>query len=167
MTGPQVESHPGGGANLIQAVYTQTGAVLTGTTLIPVDDTIPQNTEGDEYMTLAITPTNASNKLVIEAVAQVSHTDTTPGVVIMALFQDTTVNALAVVAESDSSKLSDRDAIQLVLRHEMTAGTISATTFKIRIGSRDTGTLTFNGDAGLRLFGGVYASHIRIQEVAP
>ena len=35
-----------------QIVATQTGAVATGTTTFPEDDTIPQNTEGDEYMTL-------------------------------------------------------------------------------------------------------------------
>ena len=53
-------------ARLVQVVNTQTGAVATGTTVMPIDDTIPQNTEGDQYMTLAITPTHASNKLLIE-----------------------------------------------------------------------------------------------------
>jgi hypothetical protein len=34
----------------IQQVYTQTGALATGTTQIPTDDTIPQITEGTEFM---------------------------------------------------------------------------------------------------------------------
>jgi len=52
--------------SLVQSVGTVTGAVATGTTQMVLDDTIPQNTEGDQYMTRAITPTNASNILEIE-----------------------------------------------------------------------------------------------------
>ncbi len=50
---------------VVQVVNTQDGAVATGTTVLPWDDTIPQNTEGDQYMSLSITPTNASNKLIL------------------------------------------------------------------------------------------------------
>ena len=50
----------------IQIVNTPNGSVATGTTTIPFDDTIPQNTEGNEYMTCAITPTNASSTLEID-----------------------------------------------------------------------------------------------------
>ena len=53
-------------ARLVQVVNTETGAVATGTTNAVADNTIPQNTEGDEYMTLAITPTNTNNKLLIQ-----------------------------------------------------------------------------------------------------
>ena len=53
---------------VVQVVNTTTGAVATGTTTMPQDDTIPQNTEGDEYMTLAITPKDATNKLKIDVV---------------------------------------------------------------------------------------------------
>ncbi len=58
-------------ARLVQVVNTETGAVATGTTVMPADNTIPQNTEGDEYMTLAITPTNTNNKLLIEVEWQI------------------------------------------------------------------------------------------------
>ncbi len=51
-----------------QVVVTQTGAVASGTTVIPYDDTIPQNTEGDEYITRSITPKSATSKLVIDVV---------------------------------------------------------------------------------------------------
>ena len=56
----------------VQVVNTQTGAVDTGTTAMPCDDTIPQNTEGDEFMTLAITPTSATNKLKIDVVFNIN-----------------------------------------------------------------------------------------------
>ena len=51
---------------IIKIGVTQTGAVATGTTQIPSDDTIPQNTEGDEYMTLAFTPNSATSTLIIQ-----------------------------------------------------------------------------------------------------
>jgi hypothetical protein len=39
--------------------------VVASTVSIPVDDTIPQNTEGAELMSVSVTPTSASNKLKI------------------------------------------------------------------------------------------------------
>ena len=45
------------------STYVNGSVVLSG-----LDDTIPQKTEGDEYMTLAITPASATNKLLIEVV---------------------------------------------------------------------------------------------------
>jgi hypothetical protein len=82
--------------SVLQVVNFQTGAVATGTTAIPIDDSIPQNTEGAEFMTLAITPTNTSNKLLIQVVMQLStNADANIGI---ALFQDSTANALAAQA---------------------------------------------------------------------
>ena len=53
---------------VVQVVNTQTGAVATGTTIMPGDDTIPQITEGNEYLTRTITPTDAANTLLITVV---------------------------------------------------------------------------------------------------
>jgi len=55
---------------VLQVVNVTDSAVATGTTQMPSDDTIPQNTEGNELMTLAITPTNSSNILLIQGVVQ-------------------------------------------------------------------------------------------------
>jgi hypothetical protein len=52
--------------SVLQVVNVQTGAVATGTSQTQNDDTIPQNTEGTEFITLAITPTSASSKLKID-----------------------------------------------------------------------------------------------------
>jgi len=146
---------------VVQVVNTQTGAVATGTTTIPLDDTIPQNTEGNEYMTLAITPRSATNKLKIEVqffYAQSGGAHTT-----VALFQDSTANALAAV--TDGTGVPDACS-PASLTHYMTAGTTSSTTFKVRAGGSSAGTVTFNGRAGARLFGGVGASSITITEIA-
>ena len=149
-------------SKVVQVVNTQTGAVATGTALIPPDNTIPQITEGTEFMTLAITPTSASNILYISAVANVSNSTT--NYMTMALFQDATANALAagMVYQSTAAAM-----VQNEILHKMTAGTTSATTFRIRIGAESAGTNTFNGGGGARLMGGVMASSITITEVTP
>jgi hypothetical protein len=147
----------------IQVVNVQDGAVATGTGVIPCDDTIPQNTEGDEYMTLAITPTNATNKLVIETVAYINSTDALATQTVSALFQDSTASALA--AQFCARNASASSVSICSIRHYMTAGTTSSTTFKIRASGCGAGTTTFNGSAGSRQLGGVSASSITITEV--
>lgn len=146
---------------VLQVVNTQTGAMSTGSTTIPNDDTIPQNTEGVEVMTLAITPKSATSKLKIEVV--VNCAVATTGNVIAALFQDGTANALAAVCEYTATSNGN---MRLVFTHYMTAGTTSSTTFKVRVGCNNAGTLTFNGAQGVRQFGGVMASSITISEIA-
>ncbi len=144
-----------------QVVSTLDGAVATGTTVIPFDDTIPQNTEGDEYMTLAITPTNANSVLIIEVVAHLAASVNQN--MTAALFQDSTAGALAA---ANVFKVSGAISL-LSFRHVMTAGTTSAITMKVRAGGDSAGTTTFNGIAGGRQQGGVLASSIVITEVLP
>jgi hypothetical protein len=146
---------------VVQVVNTQTGAVATGTTTIPTDDTIPQNTEGTEFMTLAITPKSATNKLRIQVTAIWAHTIGT-SYVTTALFQDSTANALAAAVYNTATA---NHAYTTTFTHYMTAGTTSSTTFKVRIGSGSAGTLTFNGSSGARNLGGVLASSITIEEI--
>jgi hypothetical protein len=147
---------------VLQVVSTQTGAVATGTTTLPVDDSIPQqSTEGTEFMTLAITPKSATSRLIIEVEALFSNSTT--AYCGMALFQDSTANALKATAFSGAAA----DAKPVRLRHVMTSGTTSATTFKMRAGPNAAATLTFNGAGGARFFAGIAASSIVITEVLP
>lgn len=150
--------------SVVQIANTQTGAVATGTTVMVDDDSIPQNTEGDEYMTLAVTPTNASNILYIDVVAVISNSSSSAGTLMCALFQDSTANALAASAEAYDTN-SDTRPRTMTFRHKMTAGTTSATTFKVRAGFDAAGTTTFNGQSGSRILGGVLASSITITEI--
>jgi hypothetical protein len=144
---------------VVQAKHYQMGAVATTTTLIPADDTIPQNTEGSEFLSLAITPTSATNKLLIEATLNVANS--AAGFLSGALFQDSTVSALA----AGLSFQPVNEMRQIAIRHEMVAGTTSATTFKVRGGGSAAGTTTLNGLAGGRIFGGVCISSLRITEI--
>jgi len=163
--GPTGPTGPAGASGVVvQVVRVQTGAVATGTTGFPLDDTIPQNTEGDEYMTLAITPASATNRLKIEVVAFLSPDALVW--VIAGLFQDTTANALAAFLEYATASGS---AASFAFTHDMVAGTTSATTFKLR-GGRATyagSVTTFNGLGGARYLGGTMASSLTITEYTP
>lgn len=140
----------------VQVVSTSSAATTSSTTTMPVDNTIPQNTEGFEVMTLSITPTSATNKLVI-SVETLSGNDTGNRNQAIALFQDSTVGALAATVQFQSQSGGD---ISLSLQHTMVAGTASSTTFKVRLGSSGAGTTTF----GNGRFGGIPHSGITITE---
>lgn len=144
---------------VVQVQSTNFSAVATGTTLIPFDDTMPQNTEGDQYMTQAITPKSATNHLSIEALSMTASSVSNHHII--ALFQDSTASALATDAHY---QVTNAGAAILKLHHDMVAGTTSATTFKIRLGQESAGTLTFNGVGGARKFGGITLSSIKITE---
>ncbi len=143
----------------VQTVNVQDGAVATGTTVIPYDDTIPQITEGDEYMTLAITPLNVNNILKIDVVFNGASTSGTQFMV--ALFQDTTADALAVATSIINPGSSMEN---FMFSYYVVAGTLSSTTFRVRAAATGAGTTTFNGAIGARKFGGVSSSSITITE---
>lgn len=148
--------------SIVQVVNVQSGAVASGSTVMPYDDSIPQNTEGDEYMTLAITPTSATNKLLIDVrvLGGLSAND----IAVSGLFQDSTAGALAAGWSAYQVNGADRN-VTINFTHFMTSGTTSATTFKVRAGAGTSGTFTFNGGSGSRKLGGVAASSITIREI--
>lgn len=145
--------------SVVQVVNTHTGSVATGTTTLPWDDSVPAITEGDEYMTLAITPSNSSNLLNIEVIWNgASSGDDQLSV---ALFQDATSAGLAAVSLRTGDVAGQ---FPIPINYWMTAGTTSSTTFRVRAGTHGSTTVTFNGSAGGRKFAGVCASSITITE---
>ena len=54
-----------GGGKLLAYWFASTTTAVSGTTLIPLDDTIPQITEGMELINVSVTPTNTSSKLKV------------------------------------------------------------------------------------------------------
>ena len=148
--------------SVVQVVNTQVTAMSTGTTVIPTDTSVPQNTEGDEYMTLAITPSDASNILYVEWVIAMFGVSAA-GPCYSCLFQDATAGALATVAQQIVG--ADHTA-HMVGRYRMVAGTASSTTFKIRCGHSNAATFTFNGDGGAATHGVSTVSSITITEIA-
>lgn len=153
-------------STIVQVVNTMDGGSNTGTTAIPNDDSIPLITEGDEYMTLAITPTSASNKLKIDVVLCGSHSAANEGIV-AALFNTDThlTEALAVAATDGNGGFPN----SVSFTHYMTAPGTGTYTFRVRASSNagSGATFTFNGTGGGRKHGGAAASSITIWEIIP
>ena len=148
---------------LVQEVSAINTTYSTTTTQIPGDDTIPQNTEGSEFLTLAITPTSATNRLEIEVTFPTSYSNTGSVIAIGALFQDTTADALAAIYGSQQHAASTARFLG-PLKHIMVAGTTSETTFKVRIGPDRAATLGVNGSNSGRKLGGVSNLIMTIKE---
>ncbi len=164
----QASAGGGGGAgqtvvgSVIQTVSVMDGEVGTGSTIFPDDDNIPDNADGDEYMSLAITPAGVCNWLHILAEWNGTAGSLSSSVQ-LGLFQDATVNALAKSYASRNATTSSNASGHL--SHIMLAGTNASTTFKIRAGVSTATTTTFNGLSSSRLGGGVQSSGIIIQEI--
>jgi hypothetical protein len=146
--------------DMVQVKENFSGASTTGTTLIPLDNTIPQITEGDQYFSQSITPSSSANVLTIEHVG--GYNSTAQNNVTVAFFQDTTANALAVSGPALISVAAN--AINMYLKYSMIAGTNLSTTFKLRAGQQNAGTLRLNGYSGAAIYGGVEASFLSVRE---
>lgn len=146
--------------SIVQTVISVDGAVATGTTTTPQDNSIPQITEGDQYITVTITPTSAINRL--EHSINVNGGASAGNSIIVALFQDATANALKAI----NHNLGANNVMNEVgFNHYMVAGTTSATTFRTRIGLVSAGTFTFNGQSSGQIFNGVALSSMRVTEI--
>lgn len=169
-TNGQVLSTNGSGAlswstvtssKILQVVNVNSASLASTTTQIPLDNTIPQNTEGTELFTLSVTPGNTNNKLLITVSLQISAMGA--GWTAAALFQDSVASALAAAICYIDTSTGSRS---LVFQHYMTAGTTSSTTFKVRYGPQISGTAYINGQGSTAIFGGTSNSSMTIQEVA-
>lgn len=146
--------------SVVQHQHSSSSAVDTTTTNIPIDDTVPQITEGKEALTVTITPKSASNLLIIEATAILSAGNSGTSASI-ALFQDATANALAASA----GHWPEANHMQPVsLQYRMAAGTTSATTFRLRYGPSAGDTCTLNGFSSARKFGAISKTTLTVTE---
>lgn len=147
--------------DIVQRKFSSSSTGASGTTVMPFDNTIPQNTEGNEFMTLAITPQHAANLLFVAHVG-VYGASTSNDNISVALFQDSTASAKAAVA---SIHVNAADVVTVPVAYMAQAGTTSSTTFKIRAGTAGAGTTYFNNSNGTQLFGGVCYSAMAITEI--
>lgn len=125
----------GSGGKVAQVVVASTNIPATTTLLIPIDDTIPQNTEGAEFITATITPTNASSNLIIEFEAWCSAS--AANTLTFALFRDSDADAI----QTTGKRIAAINIIeQCRLKYIVSAGSTSARTYKIRYGPVSAGT---------------------------
>ena len=148
--------------DFIQFKYAQSQSAGSTTTLIPSDSTIPQNTEGAEWITLAITPKASGNDLIIEFSAMFDVDGGTR--LSIALFVDTTASAIATASiRPDTSNRSQT----ITLRHRVTAGSTTARTYKIRYGPSAGTAMIGRSNGNATLHGNMNTSLLAISEVRP
>lgn len=150
-----------GTGDVVQQVNVVDKVYSTHSGNIPVDDTIPQISEGAEILSLSITPTSASNVLIFDY----NVTLASGGHLTFALFQNPTADAIYATSFDAPSNLMYTPSFKYL----QVAGTTSPTTFSIRAGRPPPLTAIFaiNGiDLGRR-YGGVAAQVLTITEVLP
>jgi len=152
---------------MLQVVHSQSNEFISSDQAIPWDDTIPQQTEGIEVLTVTITPDNASSKLLIEACVHAVEQSNTSDHVIVALFKDSGFDAIATAAELQYGSFDYAGGLTVTinLRHILTAGSSNPIEFKLRAGINN-GTININGGVGTRKLGGSLYSTLTVTEIA-
>lgn len=130
----------------------------TGPT-IPLDDTIPQISEGaDIGFSLAITTKSASSK--VKGTVNIFGAPTVNlAFLIVAAFRDSGVNSVGSCTIRETSELHT-----YVLDFEDSPGAAGTYTYTVRIGL-SSGNFTVNGTSGSRFLGGVGQTTLELQEV--
>lgn len=150
----------GGSGSVVKTQTTVSQTTLTGTTLIPFDNTIPQNTEGTNFFSVVFTPTTTGNYIRVEATIFGAYS--VAAHVIAALFQDSTANALTAISMQTTTTNQD---VHLTLVYQFIAASTASTTLKLNVGGSTAGTFTLNGNSGASIFGGVATSSFRVTEI--
>ncbi len=129
--------------------------------LIPFDNSIPQNTEGQATgLTASITPTDAANIITAHALVNVSAT--TVNNAMATLVKDSDSNTVAV----GWCQIPAANAVgQISLYYKFVAGGTSAITFTVNIGTSLNGVITLNGQNSGALFGGAMNSTLLLKEI--
>lgn len=151
------------GQPMIQAVYSSTSADTTSTTIVPFDDTIPGQGNPDGATTglsVTITPDNTANILEVGWACMVSS-ETANIAIVGVLYQDSIGPALAA-SSLFASAVNGIGTLNGV--YTMTAGTGSATTFKLWFGPHSAATVHMNGISTGRVFGAIPKSVMWVKE---
>jgi hypothetical protein len=152
----------GGAGKTVQRGYAEytTAAALSPT--IPIDDTIPQNTEGTEIMTVSLGALSSATNRV--RVTFFGHCETvTDSEIVVALFWDSVANAIHATPHYGASA---QQCNTLAFCFEHVPGDTAAHTYKIRAGSSST-NLWFNAATSSRLMGGVSRAALIVEEIQP
>jgi hypothetical protein len=149
-------------SGVAQVQFASLGTAGSTSVAIPLDNTIPQITEGGQITTCTITPKSASSTLYIEFQAQLCTSS--ESFCMLALFVAGTANALAA-SISFNGGLPNNPQNPCGGSYSMTAGVTTALVFSIRAGAA-AGTTYWNGSTS-QLLGGVMSTFIKITEIYP
>jgi hypothetical protein len=148
---------------IVDRAYTEYTTYAALTAQIPLDDTIPQNSEGTQILSASITPKTATNRVRVRAVVRGLIQDSANRVGTVSLFRGAGADAIA--ATNGSLYAGGAQIAQtLVLEFEDSPASTSSQTYNIRVGPSG-GTLYINGNSSARLYGGVMRATLVLEEI--
>jgi len=156
------------GGTPTQIVFTQSNTFETGGSIIPLDSSVPQISEGFPLFTLSITPKNAASKLIVEAIVIATETADHSNYLLVALFRDDNSNPTDAIAASHVDAWGAHPSgfpRAVPLRTIVDAGSTSPIEFRVNVGC-DGGAVNINGRTD-GVWGGVLTSSLKITEVLP
>jgi hypothetical protein len=144
---------------VVDRQYAEYTANVDLTVAIPLDDTIPQNTEGTQILSVTITPKSTTNRLRIRFQGY-GGSNTAAVNIIAALFVGSGVNA---VRANLASTAGASFFTSCVVEYEFVPGATTLQTISVRVG----GPLTFrlNGTTSARALGGSSAATLIVEEI--
>ena len=148
-------------SDVIQVQYASDAAISAAlTTNMVNDDGIPEKTEGDDLLTVAITPKSATSRLVIEGIFHIAAAAADQ--LISAIFVDDTTNS--IYAQQEPIAAAD-EIIAVRFRHSLISGSVAARTYKVRAGTVAQ-NIVMNGivTGPARKLGGVMISSLSVTE---
>lgn len=148
------------GGKVLKVAHAEDNTYVTGTALMPLDDTIPQISEGTQFLAITYTPLRADSSLLIEV--DIHLNPTVAAWITTALFRDNDPNA---IAGWPSYQATNTGAISYRYSKLIQAGSVAPRSYSVRSGMNTAGTLRMNGSAS-RLLGGVLSSYIKITELS-
>lgn len=149
----------------VRPLYNQAYAEYTAwsggiTSVIGIDDTIPQVTEGFQLLSATITPTSASNKIEIMVLGNATQLNG-DGYHIAAIFVNGAANAVASTAVT--CKVGYESPVALF--HEYTPGSTSAQTITVRVGTNNSAVPTIINGYSTRFLGGTQKYILKVREI--
>jgi hypothetical protein len=148
---------PGG---VIQTSYAEYTANSNLTAIIPLDDTIPQNTEGTEILAVTITPKFTTSRVLASFAGEASIS--VSGWACSALFRDAAASALASNANFVDT---GNGGVNTHFAYLDSPASTAAITYRIRVGPDRAATMRMNGGAAVRYFGGTIKATLILQEI--
>jgi hypothetical protein len=145
-------------------VYVETAAFTSlGATAIPLDDTIPQITEGNHITALecSITPSSSGNRIEVDAFINLGIRNAAAGNMVLALFKNSATDAVA----SYPLQITDNgNGVNLFpIRYSTSVSNTDPIQFSFRAGNNASLEILLNS-GGVRQGGGTVISSVKLTE---
>ncbi len=143
----------------VTATYTANTAI---TASIPTDNTVPQSNEGIEILAAVITPKSTANRLRIRISGIFS---TNPfGALVWAIFLNP-VSAPNAIMAGAATPQGVNAMCDVAAESEISPGSTATQVITVRVGPSSGATLYMNGQSTGKLFGGVEAVRLTVEEI--